>query len=68
MKLNANGLSDRKQWEEKGYALPQFDREAVTAATGNLLEVIGVNQTLQSLIMDGIFAGVGSVLSFLPPT
>ena len=33
MRLNANGLSDRKQWEEKGYALPEFDREKVTAAT-----------------------------------
>ena len=26
----------------------------------------GVNETLQSLIVDGIFAGVGSVLSFVP--
>lgn len=33
MKLNAQGLADRKQWEEKGYSLPQFDREAVTKAT-----------------------------------
>ena len=33
MKLNAQGLANRKQWEEKGYALPQFDREAVTKAT-----------------------------------
>lgn len=40
--------------------------EAATAATGNLLVTVGVNDTLQSLIMDGIFAGVGSVLSFLP--
>ena len=40
--------------------------EAVTAATGNLLVLAGVNETLQSLVMDGIFAGVGSVLSFLP--
>ena len=40
--------------------------EAATAATGSLLETVGVNTTLQSLIMDGIFAGVGSVLSFLP--
>ena len=33
MRLNAQGLADRKQWEEKGYNLPKFDREAVTAAT-----------------------------------
>ena len=26
----------------------------------------GVNETLQSLVIDGIFAGVGSVLSFVP--
>lgn len=26
----------------------------------------GVNETLQSLVIDGVFAGVGSVLSFLP--
>ena len=26
----------------------------------------GVNETLQSLVVDGIFAGVGSVISFLP--
>ena len=26
----------------------------------------GVNETLQSLVVDGIFAGVGSVLSFVP--
>lgn len=40
--------------------------EAVTAATGKLLVSAGVNDALQSLIMDGIFAGVGSVISFLP--
>ena len=33
MKLNAQGLANRRECEEKGYALPQFDREAVTAAT-----------------------------------
>lgn len=33
MKLNARGLADRKEWEEKGYKLPQFDRETVTKAT-----------------------------------
>lgn len=40
--------------------------EALTNATGALLVSAGVNDTLQSLVMDGIFAGVGSVLSFLP--
>lgn len=40
--------------------------EWLTEATGRLLVSAGVNDTLQSLIMDGIFAGVGSVISFLP--
>ena len=40
--------------------------EALTGAVGNLLMSAGVNSSLQSLIMDGVFAGVGSVLSFLP--
>ena len=34
------------------------------AATG--LKNAGVNEVLQSLVIDGIFKGVGSVLSFLP--
>lgn len=33
MKLNELGLLDRKQWEEKGYRLPEFDRMKVAAAT-----------------------------------
>lgn len=40
--------------------------EALTGAVSNLLVSAGVNQSLQSLIVDGIFAGVGSVVSFLP--
>ena len=27
MKLNDAGLKDRQAWEEKGYALPAYDRE-----------------------------------------
>ena len=33
MQLSKAGLADRKQWEEKGYRLPQFDREQMVAAT-----------------------------------
>ena len=33
MKLDAQGLADRAQWEAKGYNLPKFDREKVKAAT-----------------------------------
>ncbi len=32
----------------------------------SLLELLSVNPAVHSLVMDGLFAGVGSVLSFLP--
>jgi len=37
-----------------------------TAAADNALYALDINKALHSLIIDGIFAGVGSVLSFLP--
>lgn len=40
--------------------------EAVTEMASRVLTSWGVNQVLHSLVIDGIFAGVGSVLSFLP--
>lgn len=40
--------------------------EALTGAVASAMAAAGVNEMLQSLIVDGIFAGVGSVLSFLP--
>ena len=40
--------------------------DALTALTDSALTSIGVNEVLHGLIIDGIFAGVGSVLSFLP--
>lgn len=39
---------------------------ALTEAVGNGLTAYGINETVRSLVVDGIFAGVGSVLSFLP--
>ena len=33
MKLSLQGISDRAQWEEKGYQLPQFDMDQMIAAT-----------------------------------
>ena len=33
MKLNNNGIKNRAEWEEKGYALPSYDREAVRKRT-----------------------------------
>lgn len=38
----------------------------VTNGVGNLLTAMNVNSVLHALIIDGIFNGVGSVLSFLP--
>ncbi len=38
----------------------------LTAKTDALLVSTGVNQVVRSLVIDGIFEGVGSVLSFLP--
>jgi len=64
MRLNAQGLADRKQWEEKGYNLPKFDREAVTAATkenpfwihfgpGNIFRAFQAN-VVQNLLNEGL--------------
>ena len=38
----------------------------LTAVVDQGLTAYGINHVVQSLIVDGIFAGVGSVLSFLP--
>ena len=40
--------------------------DALTGAVDKGLSAAGVNSALHSLVIDGIFAGVGSVLSFLP--
>ena len=40
--------------------------EALTGLVDNALTSAGVNEVLHGLIIDGIFEGVGSVLSFLP--
>ncbi len=40
--------------------------DAVTATVDNLLVSWNVNEILRSLVVDGIFGGVGSVLSFVP--
>ena len=38
----------------------------ITAVTDTALTAYGINPVVHSLVIDGIFAGVGSVLSFLP--
>ncbi|MBQ1949945.1 MAG: ferrous iron transport protein B [Treponema sp.] len=40
--------------------------EKFTGLVDSALTALGVNEVLQGLIIDGIFAGVGSVVSFLP--
>ena len=40
--------------------------DALTAIVDNGLTAYGINPIVHSLIIDGIFAGVGSMLSFLP--
>ena len=40
--------------------------DALTAVTDRALTAYGINPVVHSLITDGIFAGIGSVLSFLP--
>ena len=56
-------------FEVIGAALQEL-LEAGIAALGEVvaeaMQAAGVNDVLQSLVVDGIFGGVGSVLSFLP--
>lgn len=40
--------------------------DSLTQVAAAALEAYGINPVVQSLVIDGIFAGVGSVLSFLP--
>jgi len=40
--------------------------DAVTAAADTGLTLYGINPVVHSLIIDGVFSGVGTVLSFLP--
>ncbi len=40
--------------------------DALTTLASNGLDALSINPTVKSLIIDGVFAGVGSVLSFLP--
>ncbi len=65
MILSENGLQNKAQWEAAGYALPKFDREAVTKATkenpfwihfgaGNIFRAFQAN-VMQNLLNDGSF-------------
>ena len=65
MILSKSGLENKAQWEAAGYALPKFDREAVTKATkenpfwihfgaGNIFRAFQAN-VMQNLLNDGSF-------------
>ena len=64
MKLSTNGLANRNEWEEKGYALPKFEREKVAKATkenpfwihfgaGNIFRAFQAN-VVQNLLNEGV--------------
>lgn len=64
MRLNEAGLANRKEWEEKGYTLPKFDRSAVTENTkkrprwihfgaGNIFRAFQAN-VVQNLLNEGV--------------
>lgn len=40
--------------------------DKLTSVTDSALTAYGINKVVHSLVIDGIFAGIGSVLSFLP--
>ncbi len=65
MILSKSGLENKARWEAAGYALPQFDREAVTKATkenpfwihfgaGNIFRAFQAN-VMQNLLNNGSF-------------
>ena len=64
MRLNENGLKDRKAWEAAGYQLPAYDRDKVMQATkeapfwihfgaGNIFRAFQAN-VVQTLLNDGV--------------
>ncbi|MBR5798678.1 MAG: mannitol dehydrogenase family protein [Lachnospiraceae bacterium] len=64
MKLSNAGLKDREAWLAAGYKLPEYDREAVTAATkenpfwihfgaGNIFRAFQAN-VVQNLLNEGV--------------
>lgn len=64
MKLNSKGITDKKKWLDKGYKLPEYDRDAVRANTvknpkwihfgaGNIFRAFQAN-VMQDLLNRGI--------------
>ena len=63
MKLNHAEIANKAQWEEKGFKLPQYDREKIAAATkenqfwihfgaGNIFRAFQAN-VVQNMLNDG---------------
>ena len=63
MKLNHAEIANKAQWEEKGFRLPQYDREKIAAATkenpfwihfgaGNIFRAFQAN-VVQNMLNDG---------------
>ena len=63
--LNAGGIKDRAAWEQKGYRLPEYDRDAMIALTrsepewvhfgaGNIFKAFQCRD-LQKLLREGVF-------------
>lgn len=46
--------------------LMEYAVDGLTILADNALTAYGINPVVHSLVIDGVFAGVGSVLSFLP--
>lgn len=44
----------------------QIAIDGISSVVGNLMDKANVNEAIRRLVIDGIFRGVGSVLSFLP--
>lgn len=68
MKLDQNGMSDRKKWEAFGYHLPEFDREDVRKATkedpvwihfgaGNIFRAFQANVVQQCITAENLTKG-----------
>ena len=55
MRLSAEGLKDRAKWEEAGYALPKFDREAMKAATRECPQWVQRQRVVDLLVVPFFF-------------
>ncbi|MCR4676338.1 MAG: ferrous iron transporter B [Sphaerochaetaceae bacterium] len=64
--VEATQTVDKYEGEEPDPANYGVWVPGVPVVVGNFLEKIGCNEVLSSLILDGIVAGVGAVLGFVP--